>query len=154
MKDKPTVVATNPLPQIRGFLAAAFDDPAPSEEALAAALDELAAVAHRVPPGRMGDDTPDPPDGDTAILRDLAKARFPTLGLYAAADPLRLTDAQPLIGDAIDDIADLALDLRSVLWLAEHAGMEAACWQFHLLRFHWGAHLHQLRLCLHARRHR
>lgn len=51
-----------------------------------------------------------------------------------------------MIGDAIDDIVDIAQELMDVAWLWEQAGADAACWQY---RFghdgHWGRHLRVLR---------
>ena len=55
------------------------------------------------------------------------------------------------MGDAINDLADLTLDMREVCWLAEHAGVDDAHWSFRLHFFHWGLHARELSFYLHAR---
>jgi hypothetical protein len=56
-----------------------------------------------------------------------------------------------MMGDAIDDLADLTLDMREVVWLAEHVGLDDAHWSFRLHYFHWGRHARELALYLHSR---
>lgn len=56
-----------------------------------------------------------------------------------------------MVGDAIDDLADLTLDMREVVWLADHVGVDDAHWSYRLHFFHWGRHARELSLYLHAR---
>jgi hypothetical protein len=136
---------------IRGFLEVAGGEngAAPDERALVLALDRLALVAHV-------SELPDPltdveaPAGDYESLAAHISARFPTFGFYRAAD-LEL-EGEATTGDAIDDLTDIALDLREVLWLLEHAGEADALWAFHFgFRAHWGSHLRALQWFLHGR---
>jgi hypothetical protein len=79
-------------------------------------------------------------------LRKSISPRFPELGLYATIVPGQPTDLQGMVGDAIDDLVDIASDLEEVLWRSEHVNLEDARWHF---RFgylsHWGQHLMGLR---------
>ena len=57
-----------------------------------------------------------------------------------------------MTGDAIDDLADIAGDLEEVLRRFEHSGKNAGDWYFRMLfEIHWGRHLRELQLYLHAK---
>lgn len=56
-----------------------------------------------------------------------------------------------MMSDALDDLRDITLDLREVIWRAERLGLDDAHWYFHLHFFHWGRHMRELALYLHAR---
>ncbi len=74
--------------------------------------------------------------------------RFPDYGLYRAAGTL--PEDEFLVGDAIDDLTDIALDLSAVAWLWEHAGESDALWEFHRsFETHWGSHLRALQVYVH-----
>jgi Domain of unknown function (DUF5063) len=123
----------------------------PSLAALARALDELVMVYHASPdvaPGMM--EVEAERVGERA-LRDGAAAAFPELGFYPLADPLGELDQRVGLGDARDDLAEIAVDLLEVVWLFEHASPEDAIWLFRWgYENHWGGHLHELRLYLHS----
>jgi hypothetical protein len=134
---------------IRAVLDLALERDQPSLPHLTRVLDDLVTLVHRVPAGDVDADFPDPPHGDYQALYRRIGARFPTLGYYATVYSSKLP-GEALVGDAIDDLADLVLDLSDVAWLWDKAWPDAACWYFHLhYRAHWGRHLHQLRLHLH-----
>jgi hypothetical protein len=40
-----------------------------------------------------------------------------------------------MTGDAIDDLMDITLDMREVVWLADHVGVDDAHWSFRLRFF-------------------
>jgi hypothetical protein len=124
----------------------------PTDAALAEALDELALAYHQVPEGRAATGIEEPPVRDGAALRDLITARFPAYGLYAVADPLGLSSDKAGTGDAIDDLVDLAGDMAEAVWRFDHLGADDAHHYLRLLHFHWGRHLRELSLYLHARR--
>lgn len=50
-----------------------------------------------------------------------------------------------------DDLSDLTLDMREVVWTAEHLGIDDAHFAFRLLFFHWGQHARELSLYLSSR---
>lgn len=146
MTDTPTLAA------VRRFLALLIEGEPPAEEELVRALDELAIAYHHTPPGKPSRGSGPPYRTDWRnTYRELA-ARFPALGRYAVANMFDLSAGKPMVADAIDDLADIAGDLRQVLWSAQHNGADDAHWQFRLLyRIHWGAHLRELQLYLYAR---
>src|SRR5262245_6898479 len=122
---------------------------AADEHTLVLALDRLAFVAHV-------SELPEPvteveaPSGDYTELGARLTARFPSFGFYRAAS-LEL-EGEWTAGDAIDDLADIVLDLREVLWKLEHAAEADALWDFHFgFRTHWGNHLRALQWYLHER---
>jgi hypothetical protein len=74
------------------------------------------------------------------------------LGHYAIANPSDIPPKEALVGDAIDDIADIVRDLQEVIWRAEHQSENDARWYFrNLFWIHWGRHLRELSLYLHDR---
>ena len=139
------------LQAARKFLSVVWNGPAPTDAALAAALDRLVAVYHDTPDADSSDTELDPPKQDgTALYKEVA-ARFPDYGLYPISDPTASVEDAAMLGDAIDDLADLTLDMREVVWLAENVGVDDAHWSFRLYFFHWGRHARELGLYLHAR---
>lgn len=136
----------------REFLAVVWDGPPPSDAALAAALDRLVVTYHATPDAAPSDSDLEAPRQDGATLHKELSARFPDYGFYPIADPAGLPGAEPpMVGDAIDDLADLTLDMREAVWLADHVSLDEAHWSFRLLFFHWGRHARELSLYLHAR---
>ena len=59
-------------------------------------------------------------------------------GLCPVSDPIGSIEDAAMMGDAIDDLADLTLDMREVVWLADHMGLDDAHWSFRLQYSHWG----------------
>lgn len=137
----------------RAYLALLREPPAGDRvAALAAALDRLAGAYHATPETEASDeaDRPNPPTYEQ--LRDIAAAAFPDLGYYAVTRPEPSGTDAIMAGDAIDDLADIALELEHVVWLWENARAGDAAWHYRFgYRTHWGRHLHDLRSHLHAR---
>jgi hypothetical protein len=120
---------------------------AENEQALRLLLDQLALATHISGPTDPATDREAPRREYKAVRAEVAP-RFPNYGLY------RLAGTEPddsfLVGDAIDDITDIALDLSRVLWLWENSGEADAMWDFHFnFRTHWGSHLRGLQWYLH-----
>lgn len=133
------------------------DEPAIGRtERLAIALDALASAYHAAPNGPFVNAERNPPKRDFEQgykqLRAAAVAAFPDFGYYACvkidAVPPSLDDC--MIGDAIDDLADIAGDLGEVAWRWHNNGAPDATWHFrNLYEIHWGRHLHDLRSYVH-----
>lgn len=135
----------------RQFLRVLWDGEAPKDSALLAALDRLVAAYHDTPGALPSDTDIEAPREDEGTLYKALSGRFPDYGFYPAADPAASPEEAAVLGDAIDDLADLTLDMREVLWLADHQGVDDAHWSFRLHFFHWGRHARELSLYLHAR---
>lgn len=106
------------------------------EGALRAALDGLA------------------PRADYRALRECIAPLFPSLGLYNEALHLadKVGESELSMGDALDDLTDIAMDMHSVLFRWENTSEEDALWHFRFgFESHWGLHLRSLQLYLHAR---
>ena len=146
------MTASPAIEAARHFLALVWDRAPPAEPALAEALDRLASAYHATPDSPPAELDPEPPAQDWAALQAAVAERFPELGFYAVADPLAPPESPVMLADAIDDIADITRDLREVVWRAETLGTSDGEWCFRLLYFHWGRHLRELALYLHARR--
>lgn len=135
----------------RHFLSVVWDRDGSSDEALLAALDRLLAVYHDTPNAGPSETKVEAPRSDGPALYQEVAGRFPDYGLYPVSDPTASPEDAAMMGDAIDDIADLTLDMREVVWLADHVGADDAHWSFRLHYFHWGRHARELSLYLHAR---
>lgn len=149
MKPSPIIAVTWRL------LDLILQDEPPSDAVLAQALDELALAYHDTPEGEPAPSNQDPPARNQAALRAIIEVRFPDYGYYAVMlDPLDLdlSGSKAGIGDAIDDLLDIASDLAEAVWRFDHLGADDAHWYLHLLHFHWGRHMRELSLYLHARR--
>jgi hypothetical protein len=120
-------------------------------------LDRL-CVLGRHPRYTFEDGHPDPPDRDWPAVyrqfRELAQERFPGLQPYNLPDPIseKPGEAQIVVADPYDDIADIAGDLAHVRWSLENTSPNDALWHFHFgYQSHWGDHASNLRWYLYAR---
>ena len=135
---------------IRAFLDVALGPAEPDMAALADSLDTLAVTYYATPTGAPSKEDFEPPAPAYKTKRSELKSRFPMLGFYAA-DPSGGSGEKVAIGDAIDDIVDIANDLIEIVWRWYTLGADDAHWHFRLgYQGHWGPHLHELRTCLRA----
>ena len=121
-----------------------------NERALIKILDRLALAVHEAPPGEVTDES-EAPRLDYESTYAQAAARFPNYGLYGASRLLGPGEGDELlVGDAIDDITDIAIDMHEAAWAWDHIGQDEGLWT---LRFgfesHWGLHLRELQAYLH-----
>jgi hypothetical protein len=125
------------------------------KDALRVALDRLAVVYDSVKRASLTDaDFADPARIDYGAVRARFGAAFPDLGLYDAVTEFSEAtgNASVTAGDALDDLADIAVDLHEVIDRAK-ASTEDAVWHYRFgFETHWGTHLRWLQLYLHARR--
>lgn len=141
---------------IEGYLAIltlAEGDETQRIKTLVRSLDELALASHTQDYPIDQRNYPDPPKKEDYNLRHNKIGKlFPSLGFYnSAPDVYESVGQTPLaIGDAIDDIVDIAGDLEEVLWRFDNTSEQDALYHFHFMfRAHWGRHLRELQLCLH-----
>lgn len=135
----------------RRFLALLHHGAAPTSRELLQALDELAMAYHQTPDGDPTDGDATPPRADYQERHASLSKRFPDYGYYAASDPTEPINGKRMVGDAIDDLADISADLEQVIWRFENLGPDNAHWHFRFLfEIHWGMHLRELSLYLHA----
>jgi hypothetical protein len=134
---------------IRAFHDIVFGPAAPELPALVRALDALAAAYHATPEGAMSEQDRDLPEPDGKATRARIGPRFPALGYYSVADPLT-TNGSGGLGDAIDDLADIATELGETLWRWDHLGADDAHWHFRGMYMHWGWHMRELQSFLFA----
>jgi hypothetical protein len=114
-------------------------------------LDQLALLQHDVSYAFDDRDYPDTPRKDYQTLRDIVSSRFQELGHYnvPASVTQRVAEAEMHVGDAIDDITDIALDLYDVQWRWGNTSVDDALWYFtNSYSTHWEEHLRDLQLCL------
>ena len=145
MDDTATIAAT------RSFLALLHQGPTPSSRELLRSLDELAMAYHHTPEGDPSQDEATPPTTDYQQRYASLGKRFSNYGYYAVSDPTEPLNEKGMVGDAIDDLADIAADLEEVVWRFESLGANDAHWHYKFLfEIHWGMHLRELALYLHA----
>ena len=139
----------------RRFIDSVLNGPPPPTNQLAKSLDELAYAYQFAPVAELLDEEDDSdvnPPANHEGLYSLVAERFPDLGPYSVADPFDLESQEVLISDAIDDIRDILIDLQEVVWRADNQSENDARWYFRMLfEIHWGMHLRQLSLYLHAK---
>ena len=124
------------------------------EKMLSLMIDRLSVASHYRVYGRNGVSSTVPPDHDSEALHDLVTERFPNYGYYNTPEYIvrHVADTTCLVGDAIDDIVDIALDLYTVEWYWENVSERTALRYFgDRYRQNWGMQLRQLQLYLFAR---
>ena len=146
------------LEAVRGFFSILERSMSPEdrEAALRAALDRLALAYHFAAAPSDDGDYPDPPAAEYGVLRARIGPLFPELGPYNAAREIaeRVGDSEVVVGDAIDDIVDIARELHEVVQRWETTSEADALWHFRFgFTSHWGKHLRSLQLYLHERAH-
>jgi len=114
-------------------------------------LDRLALLQHDVSYRSEEREFPEPPDRNYDQMRRIVSAHFPELGYYNIPSSVtqHIADADLEVGDAIDDITDIALELYEVLWRFDHTSADDALWYFEFsYSAHWEWHLRGLQFCL------
>jgi hypothetical protein len=128
--------------------------PLESEQRLVILLDQLALAQHFVEYEFEARVHGQPPARNYEDLRRLATRAFPDFGYYNVALTILedMGTAQCAVGDAIDDVADIAGDLYVVAWRWSNTSVNDALFHFHHdFRVHWRDHLRGLQLYLAAR---
>ena len=141
---------------IRDFLNLVESTDGTSEDAesrLLPVLDRLALAQSFVSFTFDETDYPDSSGQSYGDLRKLVSKRFPNYGYYNVADPItsNIGEAGAIVGDAIDDLADIARDLYDAEWYWTNTSEAKAL--FHLQQSyetHWRRHLREFQLYLDA----
>lgn len=127
------------------------ESPETRKERLVIALDRLALAYHFSAWDFDAADYPDAPKSDFHDFRDVTVSLFPDLGYYNIATDNSVNIGQTTlgVGNAVNDVAEIADDMLEVKWLWENTSVENALWQFRWgYENHWGAHLRYLQLYL------
>ncbi|OEO29721.1 hypothetical protein VW23_024475 [Devosia insulae DS-56] len=132
----------------RDVLWVILEQPSPTLKDLAEVLDRLAVVYANTPAGEFTDNAADRPRED---LRKLIAPRF-ALRLYPDVDPTDF-DRTYLVGDGIDDLIDIAEQMKELLWICDQLSADDALYELHLLAFHWMGHVRDLSRYLHVLRY-
>lgn len=139
---------------IREFLALLEQPPETRDERirkLAETLDKLACAYHQLPDEEAAYSAEAPDLADYNDMRKAADRVFQEFWFYAVVPPKPNPDLQIMMGDAIDDLSDIALELKQVEWLWENSDRQEAERHFRFgYQIHWGRHLHDLRSYVHA----
>lgn len=139
---------------VRTYLAALSSTERQNIMLLAESLDLLALAYHHTPEGKLDSDSePLVPSYEECYRK--ASEVFPEFGVYATVDPTANPDETPTMGDAIDDLADIAVELWGVAWRWDNTSHDDANWHFREgFRTHWGKHLVEVRSYVYARQFR
>ena len=139
------------LGAIQQLLFVLLEEAEPSLEQLSHALARLDLSYFETAEGDVAETENEPPRSDYAELYRQITNRFPTLGTYWVVWPDGKPDADVVLVDAVDDLADIAGDLKDVLRILELHGEADARWTFRFTyQSHWGLHLSQVRRYLYA----
>src|ERR1044072_1824427 len=121
-------------------------------KALEVVLDKLALARHFIDYKFDETDYPDEPRKNYAHGRELVAKRFPEFGFYHIPNSVtdKVGEAEIMMGDAVDDVADIARDLSAVDWRWKKHSPDDALFHFEILYDgHWGDHLRDLQYYLH-----
>ena len=125
-----------------------------NEQFLIFALDKLALAYHFSEYEFDNKKYSEPPGKDYQRLRAIVTQRFPNYGYYNLPEEItsKISEAGVIVGDAIDDITDIAQDMQEVRWRWDKTGELDALWHFRFGYYsHWGNHLRELQIYLYAR---
>ncbi|MBM3623521.1 MAG: hypothetical protein FJX20_22860 [Alphaproteobacteria bacterium] len=125
---------------VRAYLALLKEPPSTAAEAvraLARTLDRLALAYHETSAAVVEDDSEPPTLASHDELRAMVARAFPEFGFYAVARPHEVPPSEALLGDAIDDLADIAGELVEVDWRWVNNGPVDA-----MRQFRWGYQSH------------
>ncbi len=118
--------------------------------ALAEALDRIALAQHRAPEGAPAKSRKKPRIRiDLGSEKEAISSHFLSHGYYTVVPPTSNIETDILMANAVDDIEEIAREMKEFLWRAENINVEDACWHAHLTVGHWGRHLLGLRSYLH-----
>lgn len=121
---------------------------------LAHILDELAIRVHDLSGIFIDTESEDEPRLDYQDTYKILMQHFSDYRYYSTVldinDPAKTDNLA--VGDPLDDLADIAVDLSDVLGVAKKFGEAAGQYAFvDSYHIHWGYHLRQLQLFLHYR---
>ena len=119
------------------------------------ALDKLALAYHFADYVFDETDYADAPHEDYEKLYKIVCEKFPNFSYYNGAGKIstHLGAIDFVVGDAIDDIADIAIDLSEVIYRWKNTSTDDALWHFKFtFESHWEKHLRNLQLYLCALR--
>ena len=133
---------------VRKFLTAILEGSPPTNNDLVRTLDELVSAYHDTPDSFDESNDKEAPAGDYDRVSALLAKRFPDFGFYAVADPIDMKLEAPGVGDAIDDLADIVLDMQETIWRFENVSEADGNWYFRFSYYHWGIHIRALSLYL------
>lgn len=124
-----------------------------NEKMLSLMVDRLAVASHYRIYTLNDRELPTPPDHDNDDLHNLVAERFPNYGYYNSPEHIvrNVANTRCLVGDAIDDIVDVAVDLYDVEWYWCNVSDRSALRYFEIrYRENWGIRLRQLQLYIFA----
>jgi hypothetical protein len=122
-----------------------------NEAKLKLLLDKLALAQYFVTYKFDKKDYADAPRKTDAELRKMVTVQFPNYGYYNVAEDVttKIGESNAIVGDAIDDIADIAKELYETKWRWDNNSPEDSLWHFkNNFEMHWGEHLRELQIYL------
>ena len=114
-------------------------------------LDKLAMAQHFAAYNYDKSEYAEAPAKAYGELRKLVTARFPNFGHYNLAEDVsqKIGESSVIVGDAIDDIVDIAGELLEAKWCWERNSIEDGLWHFkNTFETHWANHLRGLQIYL------
>ena len=90
---------------------------------------------------------PDEPKLNYNEIRKIISKKFPNYGYYniPSKTTKEIADTEIVVGDALDDICDLYMDMKKIKWRFKNTSQMDALWDFQFgYTTHWGQHLRNL----------
>ena len=137
--------------ETKQFLTELLESIPPVHDRLIEMLEALKLVGENTPQTDPSDWDGELPKDDFLTLYTKLGAKFPEYGYYPDTAPGDPNADKSSLGDAIDDLCDIARDLAEAIWLYENVSEAEAKWHFKFsYEIHWGEHLAKLLLYLKA----
>ncbi|MEM8771512.1 MAG: DUF5063 domain-containing protein [Pseudomonadota bacterium] len=143
--------------EIRFYNSIVIDDQVATKEdlvSLSSSLSKLLDLGERLPD--LYDDHEYEPQITFEEMKDKISNRFVDFSSYSNADPdINLVgDMKALtVGDALDDLVDIYIDLNTALAYFENGVWKNMFWHARLMFGHWGRHAIDLKSYLHQKLH-
>jgi Domain of unknown function (DUF5063) len=116
-------------------------------------LDQLACICSSIANYSDNESSLEAPRKDYKQLREQIESIFPSFGYYnlPASFTKDIAQTQLEVGDAIDDLTDIAIEIYEVAWLWENSSHQSALAQLARTYFlHWQGHLRSLQYYIYS----
>jgi Domain of unknown function (DUF5063) len=116
-------------------------------------LDQLACICSSIVNDLDNESSLEAPRKDYKQLRGQIASLFPSFGYYnlPVSVTKNIAQTQLEIGDAIDDLTDIAIEIYEVAWLWKNSSHQSALAQLTRTYFlHWQGHLRSLQYYIYS----
>jgi hypothetical protein len=120
---------------LQGFVSYVTEPGEKDDAELLRFCDQIVCCVHEVHFVFDNRSHPEAPSVDYGEKRNTISELFPEYGYYClSTGKIDGFGESDMVGDAVDDLADLSRDFEEVLWRFEHTSSEDALWYFQFMK--------------------